>query len=115
MNTAALSVILPRIQETIDMPPSMHPEDRAFLIRELGKISSVLAVSEERVKQLEARLEKLEDSADATGQHQLVSLQNEIIKRDQVAAVWKGRVWSIAAVVLTSAFVGLITHWLATH
>lgn len=116
--TGAMSVILPALppeSQTLTMPDSLNPEDRAFLIKELGKISSAAAVQEERVRVLHARLDKLESKADASGEHKAIQLQAQIDKRDQDAALWRARVWSIVAVLLTSAIVGLITHWLATR
>ena len=115
MSPAALQVMIPPLEEVVTMPESLRPEDRAFLIRELGKISSALAVSDEQRKQLEARLTKLEDGAERSGEHRAIQLQAEIDKRDRDAATWRARVWAIIAVLLTSGLVGLITHWLSTR
>ncbi len=126
MNTA-ISVIFPALDESkIDMPDSMHPDDRAFLVRELGKISSKLAVRDERNKQLTERVDKLENAADASGEHKALVLQAQLDKsekdhatalekRDAHAAVWRGRVWSIVATFITTGMLGLLAHYLATR
>lgn len=116
--TGAMSVILPALppeSQTLTMPDSLKPEDRAFLIAELGKISKQLAVSEERVRVLHERIDRLEQRAEASGEHKAIQLQAQIDKRDADAEKWRARVWSIIAVLLTSAIVGLITHWLSTR
>ena len=114
--TTAISVIFPAVPEnTIDMPDSMIPEDRAFLIKELGKISSRLAVRDERNKQLTERVIKLENAANASGEHKALVLQAQLDKRDKDMAEWKGRVWSIVATFLTTGILGLLAHYLATR
>ena len=114
MSNLAMSVILPESQQ-FKMPDSLKPEDRAFLIRELGKISSELAVKDERIKQLSTRVAKLENVATASGEHRALQLQSQLDKRDADALIWRGRVWSIMALLITSGLVGLITHWLSTR
>lgn len=126
MNTA-ISVIFPALDESkIDMPDSMHPDDRAFLVRELGKISSKLAVRDERNKQLTDRVTKLEDAADASGEHKAIVLQAQLEKtekdhaaaldkRDASTAVWKGRAWTFFATFFTTGILGLIAHYLTTR
>ena len=113
-----MSVILPALppeSQTFNMPDSLRPEDRAFLIRELGKISGELAVKEERIKQLEAWRTKVDNAADASGEQRALVLQAELDKRDAAALVWRGRVWSIVAAVFTTGLLALIAHYLATR
>jgi hypothetical protein len=64
---------------------------------------------------LGSRLELLEDRAEATGQHQIVQLEQQLAERDKAAGKWRDRVWSIAATFLTTATIALVAHYLATR
>lgn len=129
-NVAVILPTLPPDSQTLALPDSMRPDDKAFLIRELGKISKDYAMLnardeehrkalESRFKRLEARMGQLEHKADASGQHNLTKVEQELerqLKRQlEIQDRWRGRVWSIIAVLVTSAVVGLITHYLSAR
>ena len=116
--TGALSVLLPSLppeSAAFEVPESMTPDDRQFLIQELGKISASHAEIRVRLDGADARLKKLETKADQSGQHDIEVLQKALEKAHAKGDVWKSRVWSILAVLITSALVGLVTHWLSTR
>jgi hypothetical protein len=109
----------------IEIPEDMDPENEARLLKELGEISRnqtrLETVLEEREKQqeqrhraTEARLAKLEKSADASGQHDVALMQRALDKKDEAESKLKWWVLSIIGTLLTSAAVGLVVHYLST-
>lgn len=126
MTAALILPELPPESQTLEIPESMRPEDKAFLIRELGKLSTDYArlnvrdeehrkALEERFKRFEDRLAKLECGADESSRHELIRVERELARRVTVEDKWKARIWGLVAVLLTSAIVGLVTHWLSTR
>lgn len=135
-NTGALSVVLPRItlapgpndepsplSSTVEVPPSMNEQDRAFLIAELGKLSAdytKLSVRDEerekalhaRFKRVEARLAKIEDKAEASGQYNIVKLEAALASRDADAIKRRDRIVSVGVTFLVTAILALITFYL---
>jgi uncharacterized protein Yka (UPF0111/DUF47 family) len=63
---------------------------------------------------LGARLEHLEDRADATGRHDLAQLEQQLARRDESIGKWRDRVWSIVATFLTTATIALVSYYIAT-
>lgn len=100
------AVVLP-----FGIPSDMNENDRSFLLEELRKLSSdyaaLSALDGERHKVINARLAKMELASEYRA-------RAEIEARDRVATAWRQRVWSVFAVLATSALFSLITHWLAT-
>ena len=122
MKTAVLLPTLPPESRQVEIPDSMHPDERAKLIAELGKISTEIATvqvrDEERAKFLDqrfraidARLAKIEEDADASGQFNLVELQKQLDERKAESSKWKWWALSIIATIFTSALVGLVVHY----
>lgn len=135
-NTGSLSVVLPRISlapgpnddpsplsSTVEVPPSMNEQDRAFLIGELGKLSTdytKLSVRDEerekalhdRFKRLEARIGKIEDKAEASGQHNIVRLESALVSRDADASRRRDRIASVVVTFLITAILALVGFYL---
>lgn len=108
---------------SFEMPDSMHPSDRQFLIAELGKISAEVASQgaghagkfanlAQRLRAVDARIAKLELRADQSGQHNLDSLQKALDQTQAVGAVWRGRAWTVFATLLTTALIALVAYYL---
>jgi len=110
----------------LQMPDSMHPSDRQFLITELGKITTEVAKLDERgtgkfdnlehrLRAVDARLAKLELRADASGAHDISLLQKALEKERAKGDVWQGRLWAILATFITTGALALIAHYIATR
>lgn len=124
--TQTQSVIFPTLpppSNEIEIPESMPTTDRNKLFDQLGAISTELAKMQardeerqksldQRLRAIDARLGKLEESADVSGHQDLIALQKTIDKREQEASKLKFWGLSILATLLTSALVGLVVHWL---
>jgi hypothetical protein len=119
----ALIPTLPPESSTIRIPASMSPTERERLIDELRAISTEFARiqtrEEERAKFLEqrfwaidVRFAKLENSAEQTGRHDLVTLQKALDKRDAEFSRWRWWALSIVATIVTSAIIGLVVFYL---
>jgi hypothetical protein len=104
----------------------MQPEDQAKLLRELSVISTAIAraeavaaerakAEEQRFRSVEARLRKLEDGAESTGEHKIAKLEAALRERREEQAKWKWWAISIASTLITSAIVGLVVHYLSTR
>ena len=112
----------PPASREIEIPESMHPDDRKLLISELGNISASIAsieardeehrkALEQRFRAIDARTAKLETSLEETGRHDVAKLQRALRKREDSADKWKWWVLSLVA----SAIVGLVTYYIATR
>lgn len=123
MRTLAILPTMPPDSARIELPESMTPEEQGKVLGELSKISTELAkvqVSNEerskfidqRFRAIDARLAKLEDDADATGKHELSSLEKLIDKREAEITRWKFWVLGIVGALVSSAVVGLVVHYL---
>ena len=117
---------MPPEANTIEVPESMNPEDRATLIAELGKISTEIArvqtrdeerarFAEQRWRAIDARLAKLEGYADKSGEHDLALVTKALDKERENTAKIKWWALSILTTLATSAVVGLVVHYLSSR
>jgi len=125
-NVIALLPTLPPESNRVEIPESMPPADRDKLLHELSEISTAIVrtevraeerhnATEQRFRSAEARLRKLEEESEATGQHQIVKLEAALAERRAEASKWKWWAISIASTLITSAIVGLVVHYLSTR
>jgi len=125
MSQAAVSVILPSLppESAIKVPESMNETDRAFLIRELGKVSTDYAklnardeehrkALDARFKRLEARICGLEGKADASAGHSMALIERELELRNQRDAMRRDRIVSIGITFFVTAVLALVGFWL---
>lgn len=118
--------VLPTVPARVEIPDSMQPKEKDKLVEELGSITTALArvetrdeerakFLEQRFRAIDARIGKLEQHADETGEHKLVVATGE---RDGARAELNKVKWwglSILATFATSAVVGLIVYYLSTR
>ena len=120
---SAVAVLIPTLSTRVEIPESMRAEEKAQLIAELGSISTEIAkvqtrdeergkFAEQRWRAIDARIGKLEKSADATGEHKLEVLQKALDKKTETLDKWKWWALSIFATLGTSAIVGLVVFYL---
>lgn len=125
MSTVALIPTLPPTSARVEIPDSMNPEEQAKLIAELGAISTELAKAqtrdeerekarEQRFRAIDARLGKLEKTADSSSAHDLATIQRALDKKSEQLDKWKWWAMSIIAALITSTVVGLVVHYFAT-
>jgi hypothetical protein len=125
-NVIAFLPTLPPESNRVEIPKSMQPEDQAKLLRELSVISTAIAraeavaaerakAEEQRFRSVEARLRKLEDGAESTGEHKIAKLEAALRERREEQAKWKWWAISITSTLITSAIVGLVVHYLSTR
>lgn len=126
MTTAVLLPALPPESARIEIPESMDPEESAKLLAELGQISTEIATSrvrneerqkflEQRFRAIDARIGKLEKSADVSSAHDVEALQRALDKRDAEFAKWKWWALGIAGSLFASALTGLVVYYLASR
>lgn len=92
-----------------------HSELKTLMEQTLGSVTELgtkFALHEQSDEHVHAahdgRLTSLEETAEATGQHKVVTLQKTI-------DVWKGRLWSLIAAFLFAGISGLVVHYFHTH
>jgi len=126
MSQAAVSVAFPSLppeSKTIKVPQSMNERDRAFLIRELGKLSTdyaKISVRDEehrkaldaRFKRLESRICGLEGKADASAGHSMALVERELELRNEQDARRRDRIVSIGVTFFVTAILALVGFWL---
>jgi len=110
---------IPPESQRIEVPESMHPDEQAKLLRELGSITTAITRTEvrsqERSEALEKRIAKLEKGAEATGAHEIVRLETALRERKAEVDRWKWWLLSIASTLITSAIVGLVVYYFSTR
>ncbi len=86
---------------------------------ELGELSRRFDLHEQNDHHVhtlqDGRLSKLENSAEASGAHNIEALQRALAERKQAANVWKGRAWAIFAALTLAGITGLVTNYLSTR
>lgn len=86
----------------------------AFQLHEQANVHEFASVGE-TLKSQNSRVGKLEGRAEASGAHDINALQAQLNERKADAALWRGRIWAIASVLIVSGLVGLVTHYFATR
>ena len=114
MTAATERAILAHLQDQAKHRDSQHDDLKGVVEStrsEVMALGSRMDLREQHCNHLHVaardRLDVIEDTAEATGQREIVQLRGSI-------DTWKGRAWSVFASLLLAGVVGLATYYFST-
>ena len=119
---APISVLIPSVPPSegatrIDLPENMTPEQQASFIKELGVFSTQIATAEarneERFTAVNARLRKLEERVEQSGQHDVTALQKALEEARSESSKLKWWLLGIVGSLIVSGVAGTIGYFIS--
>ncbi len=122
MTDSTERAILTLLQSQIETRDSQHKELKGIVTKTHTKVVALahrMDLHEQNDHHVhtivDGRLASLETGAEATGQHQLVTVQADKQQLTKAIDTWKDRGWRLFAALFLTAVVALVTHYLSTH